>query len=194
MRYPATHKDDTRARIVRAASRRFRRDGPQRTAIGDIMTDLRLTHGGFYRHFGGKNELLAEALADAIRTESHRLDAAAHAVPPKRRAAALIDSYLSPAHAADWLGGCPVAAMASDLGRDWEALRRSVFDSAMREHLSRMAAHLPGATAGARVRSAGVLFSGMAGTLAMSRTIHDPDTRAEMLARARQFYKSAIGA
>jgi TetR/AcrR family transcriptional repressor of nem operon len=194
MRYPAAHKDATRSRIVSVAARRFRRDGPHGTAIGDIMTDLRLTHGGFYRHFRGKDDLFAEALAHAIREASLRIERAALAVTAGARTAAIIDSYLSPGHAGDRSGGCPIAALSSDLGRQWASLRRSAFEAALREHLVRMSAYMPGPTAEARVRTAGVLFSGMAGTLTMSRTIADAAERARMLAHARQIYKASVGA
>lgn len=194
MRYPEAHKDATRHRIVKAAARRFRRDGPHGTAIGDIMTDLRLTHGGFYRHFRGKDDLLAEALAHAVRDASHRLERVALAAPAGARVAAIIDAYLSPGHAADRPGGCPIAALGSDLDRESAALRGSAFEVAWREYLTRMSAYMPGATAEARTRTATVLFSGMAGTLTMSRTIADTAERARVLALARQFYKASIGA
>lgn len=193
MRYPATHKDDTRARIVRAASRRFRRDGPDRTAIGDLMSDLRLTHGGFYRHFRGKDELFGEALAEAIREVSLRLERAALSAPSDGRAGAIIDAYLSHEHAADVAGGCPIAALASDLSRAGNSLRGSAFETAAREHIGRMANYLPGDTVDARLVTARVLFSGMAGTMAMSRALADPRRQREVLAEARQFYRTALG-
>ena len=67
MRYPAHHKQQTRERIVRAASRRFRSRGTERAAIADLMRDLRLTHGGFYRHFGTKEDLVVEAFEAALK-------------------------------------------------------------------------------------------------------------------------------
>lgn len=193
MRYPATHKDDTRERILRAASRRFRRDGLDGTPIGGLMGDLRMTHGGFYRHFRGKDELFAEALAHATRDVSVRLEQAALAVPAERRAAAIIDAYLSLQHCDNTAGGCPLAALVSDLGRAWESQRGLAFDAAVREHMARMANYLPGATPEERVHHAGMLFSGMAGTLAMSRTVTDRAERSDLLSRARQFYKRALG-
>jgi TetR/AcrR family transcriptional repressor of nem operon len=193
MRYPATHKDDTRARIVRAASRRFRRDGPDRTAIGDLMGDLRLTHGGFYRHFRGKDELFGEALAEALRDVSLRLERAALAAPEGGRAQAIIDAYLSPEHLGDVAGGCPIAALASDLSRAGRSLHGTAFEAAAREHMGRMANYLPGDTLDARRRTARVLFSGMAGTMAMGRALADPKRQREVLAEARQFYRTALG-
>src|SRR5258708_9924489 len=65
MRYAAEHKEETHERIVRAASRRFRRSGTG-VGIGQLMTALKLTHGGFYRHFRSKDQLLAEAIGKAF--------------------------------------------------------------------------------------------------------------------------------
>src|SRR2546426_8007774 len=68
MRYPTQHKQQTRQRIVRAASRRFRSRGTEGATIGTLMRDLRLTHGGFYRHFRSKEELFVAAFE---RSEEH---------------------------------------------------------------------------------------------------------------------------
>jgi len=56
MRYPSEHKQQTREKIVKAAARRFCSCGSERAGIGDLMRDLHLTHGGFYRHFLSKEE------------------------------------------------------------------------------------------------------------------------------------------
>src|SRR5260370_10974557 len=66
MRYNAEHKQQTRGRIVRAAARRFRSRGSE-AAIGELMRDLRLTHGGFYRHFESKEDLFAEAFEQSLK-------------------------------------------------------------------------------------------------------------------------------
>src|SRR5882724_5580071 len=63
MRYTPQHKQETRERIVRAASRHFRRRGGKGVAIADLMSNLDLTHGGFYRHFDNKEQLMVEAVA-----------------------------------------------------------------------------------------------------------------------------------
>ena len=66
MRYSAEHKEQTRGRIVRAAARRFRSRGSE-AAVGELMRDLRLTHGGFYRHFESKEDLFAEAFEQSLK-------------------------------------------------------------------------------------------------------------------------------
>lgn len=65
MRYPAGHKERTRARIVRAAARVFRREGYHAAGLDKVMEEAGLTAGGFYAHFGSKEALLAEVLRPA---------------------------------------------------------------------------------------------------------------------------------
>ena len=65
MRYTPRHKQETRSRIVACAARRFRDEGYAPASVADIMSDAGLTHGGFYAHFGSKEELFAEAIAHA---------------------------------------------------------------------------------------------------------------------------------
>ncbi len=72
MRYAAEHKQQTRQRIVRAAARRFRSRGAEGATIGTLMRDLRLTHGGFYRHFGNKEQLFLEAFEQALKEVTSR--------------------------------------------------------------------------------------------------------------------------
>jgi TetR/AcrR family transcriptional repressor of nem operon len=49
-------------RIVRAAARSIRRDGIDTVSVADLMRQAGLTHGGFYRHFDSRDDLVAEAV------------------------------------------------------------------------------------------------------------------------------------
>lgn len=49
MRYPPTHKLDTRRRIVAAASAAFRERGVENTGVDEVMRRAGLTHGDFTR-------------------------------------------------------------------------------------------------------------------------------------------------
>ena len=57
---------ETRRRIVKTAAAEFRRHGIAETGLSDVMAVAGLTHGGFYRHFASKDQLVAEACADAV--------------------------------------------------------------------------------------------------------------------------------
>src|SRR5260370_17942007 len=62
MPYTAQHKLDTRQKILESARRLFNGKGFAEVSIGEVMDGAGLTHGGFYRHFAGKDELYAEAV------------------------------------------------------------------------------------------------------------------------------------
>jgi TetR/AcrR family transcriptional repressor of nem operon len=191
VRYPAEHKQQTRERIVAAAARRFRSRGRDGAAIADLMRDLRLTHGGFYRHFDSKEDLFAEAIGRAFEQVADRLVAAAEKAPPGDELKALIDTYLSAQHCADVANGCPVAALVSEIARHQDG-PYSAFQQAARRHIEKLARFLPGATPQERKRKTAMLFSGMAGTLGMARAMTDPRRRLRLLEDARKFYLNAV--
>src|SRR5215510_13049574 len=174
MRYPAHQKQETRERIVRAASRHFRRRGGEGVAIADLMGKLNLTHGGFYKHFDSKEQLFAEAVAKSF--EDVRV---------------LIEQYLSLEHCANPDSGCPLAALASEIPRYPRAVRVKI-DRAMRDHLKKVSEFLPGATEKDRQRNCLVLLSGMSGALTLARTVADKEMRQSILQAAREFYIKAF--
>src|SRR5882757_5753294 len=65
MRYEKGHKDATRQRIIDVASRQFREHGVAAVGLAVIMIDAGLTNGAFYAHFGSKEDLVREVLANA---------------------------------------------------------------------------------------------------------------------------------
>ncbi len=187
MRYPPEHKDQVRQRIVDAASRRFRGRGSENVAIADLMSELRLTHGGFYRHFKGKEQLFNEAfLAAAAETQS-RMKAAAEQAPPGRELEAIITRYLSAGHCENPSQGCPIATLAAEISRHPKSTRVTL-DRAIRQTASGMARFMPGRTAAERERAAIVLFASMAGTLMLARATAAEGIRRDILETARTFY------
>src|SRR5258705_1793907 len=61
MRKSKEEAAETRARIIRKASKEFNEHGIAGTGLADVMKSAGLTHGGFYKHFQSKDELVAEA-------------------------------------------------------------------------------------------------------------------------------------
>src|SRR3954447_10880168 len=66
MRKSREEAAQTRRRIVEAASCEFRKNGIVATGLNDLMKAAGLTHGGFYKHFESKDQLVAEACAEAV--------------------------------------------------------------------------------------------------------------------------------
>ena len=66
MGHSQASKADTHARLVAAAAARFKERGIDGISLADLMKDLKLTHGGFYKHFNSRDELVTEALQLAL--------------------------------------------------------------------------------------------------------------------------------
>jgi len=66
MRQSREEKAKTHERIVRVASQRIREQGLDQPAVAEIMRAAGLTHGGFYKHFGSRDDLIAEATESAL--------------------------------------------------------------------------------------------------------------------------------
>ena len=154
------------------------------------MHDLRLTHGGFYRHFDNKEELFIEAFGESLEDLSRKVLSALEGVPPGGELKALINRYLSGEHSDDVAGGCPVAALATEVARRPPKTRAALLEI-LKNHMAKAAKFIPGATEEERVRKARVLLSGMAGTLNMARVIVDEGQRRQFLEDAKKFYLEA---
>jgi AcrR family transcriptional regulator len=94
MSYSPKHKRDTREKILESARRLFNRNGYSGVSIEQIMSDAGLTHGGFYRHFSGKDELYAAAVRQFLckKTPAAWQKRGARAVT-KSHAQRIVDAY-----------------------------------------------------------------------------------------------------
>src|SRR3954452_24936113 len=99
MRHSREEKAASHERIVAVAAARIREAGTDQPGVAEIMTAAGLTHGGFYKHFGSREELIDEAVGRAMVDSEPRIAAlAAEADDPM---AAFIDAYLSEEHRDD---------------------------------------------------------------------------------------------
>src|SRR5262249_40925871 len=187
MRYSAKHKEETRDRILRTASRRFRGRGENHVAIADLMQELKLTHGGFYKHFKSKEDLFAESIENAFEDGAQMLLEAAKKAKPGAELRSIIETYLSPDHCTSVSEGCPVAALASEVARHPRTVRVR-FDKAVRDHAKRFSKFMPGSTEAEKLRNFAVLFTSMAGALSVARAVADEGMRQRILQGAREFY------
>lgn len=58
---------ENRARVLRVAARRFREGGIAGVSVADVIHEAGLTHGGFYKQFASKQDLIAKACARSFR-------------------------------------------------------------------------------------------------------------------------------
>jgi TetR/AcrR family transcriptional regulator, transcriptional repressor for nem operon len=166
MRYEKGHKDTTRKHIVTAASRRFRRHGAKATGVASVMEDAGLTHGGFYAHFGSKEELLRAAVAEALDLTYGRLARCGAAGGLE----AMVRDYLGEWHIAKPEQGCALAALMPEIARSSRLTRRAVAGK-LEDFFGLLAEHLPRGDLQARRRRAIAIFGMMMGTLQLARAV-----------------------
>lgn len=114
---------DSHARIRAAAARTLRRDGADGLSVHKVMSEAGLTVGGFYAHYPSREELVTDAFSAAARERRMVVARVLDRVPPDKRPAAFMSAYLSEEHLEDLEGGCPWAAVLSDLPRAPESMR-----------------------------------------------------------------------
>lgn len=104
-----------RAHIVETASTLFRERGYDGVGVADLMAAAGFTHGGFYKHFGSKADLMAEAAACGLTSSA--------AGVADLDVQAFVSEYLSRAHRDGPGQGCTLAALCTDAARQTDAVK-----------------------------------------------------------------------
>ena len=185
MRYEADHKTRTHERIVKSASRQFRAKGLKGPGVATVMKASGLTHGGFYKHFRSKDDLLAEAIEESLRDIRSQLIAAAKNAPPGEGWKELVTRYLSLEHCDRADTGCPIAALAPEIARSAPAVKKRIALS-LRTHREELMPFVPGRDSAERERNFIVAFTAMAGAVSLARTLTDPARRQKILDTVRE--------
>lgn len=190
MRYPSSHKQLTRRRILAAAGQVFRERGVAETGVDEVMRMAGLTHGGFYAHFRDKSQLVAEASAEAFEAAIPNVERIAAGRTPASRARLLIDSYLSARHRDNRGAGCFVVAVGADMARVKGGVR-TTYAREFGAHLGRLAAALR-LSPDARTNRERVtlLMSSLVGALLFARAIEDPVESDAMLQSTRRLLRA----
>ena len=178
-----TRKELSHDRIVDVAAKAIRRAGYRGVGVADIMKEAGLTHGGFYAHFASRDALLVEAMQRAGRENQAALSAAVERrmVRGGTRLGALIRSYLHDTQIGRTEDGCVVAALASEMTRQDDAVR----DEARRRVAALVELVRSSLPAGADRGQADVLTATMVGALQLARAL-DAKAGRDLLARTRE--------
>jgi TetR/AcrR family transcriptional regulator, transcriptional repressor for nem operon len=165
-------------RIVKTASRRMRRDGIDSISVVELMNEAGLTHGGFYRHFGSRDDLVAEAIDTALAQGSERIQTAAKLGGPGALAA-VIDGYLSPLHRDKPETGCAVAALPADIART-KPRARAAYSRQVRSYIDLLAELTPDRDAD----EGHLILAALVGALVLARAVDDRGLSDELLESA----------
>ncbi|MER8160965.1 TetR/AcrR family transcriptional regulator [Streptomyces sp. NPDC094472] len=132
-----------REQVIAATAKLVRTHGADKVSVPQAMAAAGLTHGGFYRHFASKDDLIAQACSAAFAERLAAMDDLAEGEDAGPDAgedtgeergrgarAAFLAAYLSTLHRDNPALGCAAAALAVDAARaePGDPLRRAYTD------------------------------------------------------------------
>ena len=167
-----------RAHVVETASTLFRERGYDGIGVADLMAAAGFTHGGFYKHFGSKADLMAEAAACGLARSSGLSEGADQA--------AFVRQYLSREHRDAPGDGCTFAALGADAARQPVQVK-SVFEAGLEDLLSALGRDDPeqGSRARREQRAARLsTFAHLVGAMVLSRACPDDSPLADEILEA----------
>lgn len=106
---------ENRMRIVETASVLFRERGYDGVGVAELMSAAGLTHGGFYKHFGSKADLMSEAMSCGFSQSAE----STKGVDREK----FVEYYLSRQHRDAMGKGCVMSALGTDAARQSESIK-----------------------------------------------------------------------
>lgn len=157
-----------RARIIEAASQRFREKGFGGVSVAELMKEAGLTHGGFYNHFESKEELMSLAVERAFGDIEARWNQAIEKNPAKP-IRAVQRAYLSTYHLEHPGHGCVIAALGSETSRQAAPIKRSI-TTGIESLIGLLASIQPERSKAQRRKKAVACLAQMVGALVLARS------------------------
>lgn len=169
MRYGPDHKAESRQRMLESVGALAKREGLEGTGLAALMAAAGVTTGAFYSQFKGKAELL-RAVAE------HELGKMLPVFEGGDAGAitGFLRRYVSLDHVRSPEIGCPIPALAAEIGRAGEATRAS-FETLVKR-LHRGVASATGDRA-----KAWTIIAQAAGAVLLARAMGSDETRLEIL-------------
>ncbi|MER7930999.1 MULTISPECIES: TetR/AcrR family transcriptional regulator [unclassified Streptomyces] len=199
MGHSQAEKAASRERVLRIAARKVRTDGVGGLGVADVMKEAGLTHGGFYKHFASRDDLVTQAAAAALTEGSAKMERAARKNERDARAG-LLDAYLSEQHRDTPATGCalvPLGAAAGRDGTDGDVHLKDAYERQVRAYLDLIAGldeNAEDAEDAEEARAEAVLtLSALVGAVLMSRAVADGDLSDEILETVNRRLKHRAG-
>lgn len=175
----------TRERIVEVASREFRRNGIAE-GLEEIMKAAGLSHGGFYKHFESKSQLLGEAVALAFDQLLDGLETSIGEKAGKDGLASIVRQYLSAPMRDHVEAACPLSAIGTELRRGGPEMG-DIVSKGIQRLTSLIAGQFPRlSTRQARAQAHGIAAA-MVGGIVLSRMERDKHLSDRILRDTREF-------
>ncbi|MCZ7497339.1 TetR/AcrR family transcriptional regulator [Agrobacterium tumefaciens] len=174
MKITREKSQNNRAQVIEAAGKLFRERGLDGVGLAGIMKEAGLTVGGFYRNFGSKDHLAAEASGHAASSMKAAMMAElAHS--PQDPYRGLIDHYLSKTHRDNPGTGCILPTLASDAARSDDPGLRAVFTAVIEEYLVQLERLSSAGGPKNNRRDPGAVLCELVGAVILSRLLDEPE-------------------
>ncbi|WP_079417900.1 TetR/AcrR family transcriptional regulator [Thiomonas intermedia] len=183
MKVSREQAERNRCAVVASAARLFRERGFDGVGLGEVMRAAGLTHGGFYKQFGSKEDLVRESMASALargQSKWRERVTATDADP----LATFVNGYLAPDHRDHPADGCAFVAVGAEAARRDDPDLRRIFETEARGYLELIEGMLSDAPGRAGRDQALATLSTLVGALLMSRVVRDPELSADFLRAA----------
>jgi TetR/AcrR family transcriptional regulator, transcriptional repressor for nem operon len=176
-------KQHSHERIVEVAARRIRESGTETPGVAEIMREAGLTHGGFYKHFASRDELVAQAGRRAFADGAQFAErATADAEDPF---AAYVDAYLSDEHRDHPGIGCGCVALGADAAHGTSQPLRAAYGDQVRAFID-LLERMQDDDSEAGRRRATTAMSAMVGAMLTARAVDDPHLSEQILSDVRE--------
>jgi TetR/AcrR family transcriptional repressor of nem operon len=187
MRKSRQETEVTRKRIVQSASEAFRKNGIAETGLKDLMQGAGLaTQGGFYKHFGSKEQLVTEAIRLSIAQIMERMETSVAGTSPGEAVERLVTTYLSPIRRDRVSDACPFSALGSELRRT-DAATREVTAAGLKDLIALIAKVIKDVPPKVARKRATAIVSAMVGGVILSRIADDSSWSDSILKDTSEF-------
>ncbi|MDE5444308.1 TetR family transcriptional regulator [Bradyrhizobium sp. CSA207] len=181
MGHSRANKAKNRQRILEAAAFQLREAGLAGVSIGGLMKSTKLTHGGFYGHFASRDELVAEALEQAL-SEGNAIAIRTRSAKGPHTLKSFLNTYLSKGHRDNPGSGCALSALAGDVARADQRTRKI-----MTKHLTKYFEDVSNLTEDAYTTEFAIsVMCTVVGAITLSRVTSDEETSNKILMAARK--------
>lgn len=184
MRYDTEHKSTIHRKIVKGAARQLKKKGLNGPAVTTLMKASGLTHGGFYKHFASRDDLVIEAVDESFLELTEELIEAAKRTGSQQGWKSMVKTYLSLERCDRPEIGCPIAALAPDIARATPAVKQRG-SAAILKFRSELIPFMPGRTADEKASNFLIIMSSMVGAITIARTMPEVAVRQAILDKVR---------
>jgi TetR/AcrR family transcriptional repressor of nem operon len=191
MGHSQASKVHSHERILRIAARMFRQKGLEGVSIANLMQKAGLTHGGFYKHFRSRDDLLTQALKIALAEADEPEKYVKYLAPMETREMTFdmfVRAYLGKIHRDDPGSACAVGTLVSDVGRAGKDVK-DLYTARVKKNLEGLIALMSGPR-GKGKSAALVAFSALVGAFALARAISDRTLSDDLLRVVQDFVLS----